>query len=190
MSKPPLMVVAAGGFWDFTSDLSLKDTAYTSIALDAHTDNTYFTDPCGLQMFHILSHTEGEGGASLLVDGYRAAKVLQEESPEAFKILSEFPVPAHASGNEGLSIQPAVGPAPVFRHLQHSPGTDGPPLQIRWNNSDRGTLDASDPRVEKWYDAAREWVAILKRSDSEYWVQLGPGRPLSRCGRLNGLVER
>ena len=31
-----------GKFWDFTSDLSRGDTAYTTMALAAHTDNTYF----------------------------------------------------------------------------------------------------------------------------------------------------
>ncbi|EPQ32483.1 uncharacterized protein PFL1_00677 [Pseudozyma flocculosa PF-1] len=46
-----------GGFWDFTSDLSHGDTAYTDLALQAHTDTTYFTDPAGLQLFHLLSHT-------------------------------------------------------------------------------------------------------------------------------------
>lgn len=31
-----------GTFWDFTSDLAKGDTAYTTLALGAHTDTTYF----------------------------------------------------------------------------------------------------------------------------------------------------
>lgn len=31
-----------GLFWDFTSDLAKGDTAYTTMALGAHTDTTYF----------------------------------------------------------------------------------------------------------------------------------------------------
>ena len=31
-----------GKFWDFTSDLAKGDKAYTTLALGAHTDNTYF----------------------------------------------------------------------------------------------------------------------------------------------------
>jgi hypothetical protein len=31
-----------GKFWEFTADLSKADTAYTTMALGAHTDNTYF----------------------------------------------------------------------------------------------------------------------------------------------------
>lgn len=53
-----------GGFWDFTSDLAHGDTAYTDLALQAHTDTTYFTDPAGLQMFHLLSHTASKSSGS------------------------------------------------------------------------------------------------------------------------------
>ena len=31
-----------GKLWEFTADFARGDTAYTNIALDAHTDNTYF----------------------------------------------------------------------------------------------------------------------------------------------------
>jgi hypothetical protein len=34
--------VIDGKFWEFTSDLTKGDTAYTTLALGAHTDNTYF----------------------------------------------------------------------------------------------------------------------------------------------------
>jgi len=38
----PSLICLDGKFWDFTSDLSRGDTAYTTLALGAHTDNTYF----------------------------------------------------------------------------------------------------------------------------------------------------
>ncbi|KZF19744.1 trimethyllysine dioxygenase [Xylona heveae TC161] len=164
-----------GGFWDFTSDLASKDTAYTSLALNAHTDTTYFSDPAGLQLFHLLSHTQGEGGASLLVDGFRAAHILKKEAPEAYRILSQVRVPSHASGNEGISIQPYTS----FPILNHHPVT-GELIQVRWNNDDRATMDEweNEEDVERWYDAARKWANILRREESEYWEQLQPGRPL------------
>lgn len=37
--------IADGKFWDFTSDLAKGDTAYTTLALGAHTDNTYYVAP-------------------------------------------------------------------------------------------------------------------------------------------------
>lgn len=36
------LVDVDGSFWDFTSDLAKGDTAYTTLALGAHTDTTYF----------------------------------------------------------------------------------------------------------------------------------------------------
>jgi len=161
-----------GGFYDFTADLSKKDIAYTNLSLDVHTDTTYFSEPAGLQMFHVLSH-DGSGGASILVDGFRAAKILREENPGAYKTLSNVRVSSHASGNEDTSIQP-YAPFPI---LNHHP-VNGELVQIRWNNDDRGTMDRWDDMedVEKFYDAIRVWNEILKRKESEYCEKLPPGR--------------
>jgi len=174
-----------GGFYDFTSDLTMKDTAYTSLALGPHTDTTYFTDPAGLQMFHLLSHTDGTGGESLLVDGFMAAMLLLKESPTAYHTLADTPIPWHASGNDGITITPAQH-FPVF-NLSHSQATEGGIgprrnlLQVRWNNDDRGVVAIRPGGVyqaEKWYAAARMFDEILKREDMQYWAQLEPGRPL------------
>jgi len=163
-----------GGFWDFTSDLKMKDTAYTSYGLGAHTDTTYFTDPAGLQMFHMLSHTGGDGGASLLVDGFEAAQVLYSEDPESYEVLSTHLVNSHASGNEDVCIQPSC-PFPI---LNHHPVTKEL-YQIRWNNDDRTARSDSTPNlINQWYIAARKWSEILKRKEMERWIQLEPGTPL------------
>ncbi|KAG5287516.1 trimethyllysine dioxygenase [Histoplasma capsulatum G186AR] len=163
-----------GGFWDFTSDLSLKDMAYTTEGLGGHTDTTYFTDPAGLQMFHMLSHTNGSGGESLLVDGFEAAKTLYNEDPEAYEVLKEFGVDGHASGNEHVCIQPAC-PFPVFNH---HPIT-GELYQVRWNNEDRRPMvNGSPEEISKWYAAARKWNEIITRKDMEHWFQLDPGSPM------------
>jgi len=167
-------VYISGGFWDFTSDLASKDTAYTNLALKAHTDTTYFTDPVRLQMFHLLSHTEGEGGVSLLVDGLRASNQLRRDFPDAFHILAKHRVPCHSNGNTGVSIRPSHA-IPVLNRFFTS-GTKV--KQVRWNNSDRATL--STVASGAWYDAARKWVNILERPESEYWEQLKPGRALSK----------
>ena len=165
----------SGHLWDFTSDLSSKDTAYTNLALKAHTDTTYFTDPARLQMFHLLSHTEGEGGASLLVDGLRASTLLRHKNVEAYRVLSSYVVPCHSDGNPGVSIRP-MHPFPVLCHTSQKKLR-----QVRWNNDDRSTLDSHES--DEWYDAAREWVNLLQSPESEYWEQLKPGRPLSMYKR-------
>lgn len=171
----------------------MKDTAYTSLALGAHTDTTYFTDPAGLQMFHLLSHTDGRGGKSLLVDGFKAARELRRMSKAAYEVLSKTPVPWHASGNEGVTITPAKK-FPVLSFADHFTEDMNPRLlQVRWNNDDRGVVglrERDGMGADKWYGAARLWSDMLKREDMQYWAQLEPGRPLSishffvRTGRI------
>src|SRR4051812_15833390 len=100
----------------------MKDTAYTSEAIGPHTDTTYFTDPVRLQMFHLLSHEDGVGGESLLVDGYKAAEELGSRDRE---ILSYYAISWHASGNDGITITPSQG-FPIISSKRA-------PVQIRWN---------------------------------------------------------
>ncbi len=156
----------------------MKDTAYTNLALPAHTDTTYFTDPAGLQMFHLLSHIEGNGGASLLVDGFHAAKKLQRLFPKAYDVLATTAIPAHASGNAGITITPSRK-LPVLNCYP----TPNELMQIRWNNDDRGVLPLKQTKTwdMEWYKAAAKWNSILKSDDLQYWAQLEPGRPLSIC---------
>jgi trimethyllysine dioxygenase len=163
-----------GKFWDFTSNLAKADLAYTTMKLDAHTDTTYFTDPVGLQLLHLLEF-DGVGGESLLVDGFRAARILREEDPTAYRILSHIGIPSHSAGNNDIFIQPSTT-NPILTHNLNT----GQLGQIRWNNSDRSTMDqwnnADD--VPLFYDAIRKWNEILSRKDGELWTQLRPGRAL------------
>ncbi|SMQ47238.1 unnamed protein product [Zymoseptoria tritici ST99CH_3D7] len=169
----PIRNTHYGGFYDFTSDLSSKDTAYTSESLEPHTDNTYFTEPAGLQALHMLSHTDGSGGESSLVDGFNAALQLYNQDPEAYLTLSNTGVYAHASGNEGISIQPAQ----AFPTLSHDP-EQGYLTQVRWNNADRAGIAADFANVDRWYDAAAKFDALLNDPKNVYWFQLKPGQLL------------
>lgn len=193
-----------GGFWDFTSDLAHGDTAYTDLALQAHTDTTYFTDPAGLQMFHLLSHTASKtgsggssdssassstsssssssasprgpsGGESLLVDGFLAAAVLKDVHPDAYETLSRVRIRTHSAGDENTMIRPLLdGGYPI---LQHDEAT-GELVLVRYNNDDRSVLRVDADEVESFYDALRKWNEILTNPEGEYWVQLKPGTAL------------
>lgn len=176
----PIRNTHYGGFYDFIPDLALADTAYTNLALAAHTDTTYFTEPAGLQAFHLLSHhappnqpvDQQLGGQSLLVDGFNAAMILKRESPEDYEVLRTTKLPWHASGNQGV----AIAPDQAYPVIEGDSGLH----RIRWNNDDRGVIPTS-VNMKAWYRAARKWNDILTRKDTEYWFQLTPGRMLSKC---------
>ncbi|CCA73344.1 related to trimethyllysine hydroxylase [Serendipita indica DSM 11827] len=163
-----------GGFWDFTADLAHGDTAYTNIALPAHTDNSYFTDPCGLQMFHLLMHEQGTGGQTLLVDGFYAASILKELHPDSYELLSNVLIPTHSAGDEDTlyRARPLSG-NPILRH---DPLNKNTLIQVRYANDHRSAMRNVEPgMMMDWYNALRHWNSCLTSSDSEYWVQLSPG---------------
>jgi trimethyllysine dioxygenase len=156
----------------------MKDTAYTSEAIGPHTDTTYFTDPAGLQMFHLLSHEDGEGGESLLVDGFRAAQDLDVRDRDALRTLS---ISWHASGNDGITIHPSRN-FPVLTYAT----AEGLPMQIRWNNADRRTVN---PRIfERWATSAKAFNDIVNNPGMQYWEQLRPGRALSEWWKATSFL--
>ena len=162
-----------GGFWDFTSDLSKNDTAYTNIDISSHTDGTYWSDTPGLQLFHLLYH-DGTGGTTTLVDAFQCAQEFEKRYPEDYALLSRLPVPAHAAGEEKLCIQPAVA-KPIF-----TLGNHGELVQVRWNQADRSTLvDCEDPSdIPRFYLAIKKWNSIISDPENEIFHQMKPGQCL------------
>jgi hypothetical protein len=56
------------------------------------------TNPCGLKLFRLLSHANGSGSSTLLVDGFYVAFVLKELHPTYYALLSQIPIRSHAAG--------------------------------------------------------------------------------------------
>lgn len=163
-----------GQFWDFTSDLSHGDTAYTDIALNPHTDTTYFTDPIGLQLFHLLQPATQSGGESLFIDGFHCAKVLEKVDPHAFHTLSTTPIPSHSVGSSDAIIKPAQQSGYPIINLDN---ITGELLQIRYNNDDRSVLNNLSPeQVEDFYRALKVWNRILDDDRNQFWLPLQKGR--------------
>ena len=80
-----------GALFDVRSTPQATDLAYTSVALDPHTDNPYRAPVPGIQLLHCLVN-ETSGGLSTLVDGFAVAQALRTQHPGAFDILASTPV--------------------------------------------------------------------------------------------------
>ncbi|HKD54220.1 MAG TPA: TauD/TfdA family dioxygenase [Steroidobacteraceae bacterium] len=80
-----------GPLFNVRSTPNASDLAYTSLALDPHTDNPYRAPVPGIQLLHCLVN-ETSGGLSTLVDGFAVAEALRQQEPEAFAILTRTPV--------------------------------------------------------------------------------------------------
>lgn len=169
-----------GGFWDFSADMSHSDTAYTNLAIGAHTDSTYFTDPVGLQLFHLLKHT-GEGGHTLLVDGFRAADHIRKHHPNAFETLTTVKIPTHSAGDPNAIMRPT--PHAGFPVISMDPNDQDPaklPYQIRYNNHDRSCLSGKNgftaEKVDALYSALRIWHETITKPENELWLKMQPGK--------------
>ncbi|OUM52344.1 hypothetical protein BVG19_g1525 [[Candida] boidinii] len=173
-----------GGFWDFTSDLEIHDAAYTNIAIPLHTDGTYFSEPSGLQLFHLLKH-DGEGGDTTIADGFHVAHVLKEEFPQYYDILTKVKLSFHSAGEPGIFMEPNTSRSII----ELNPVTNEVEM-IRWNTSDRSSfmnfsnLSTNDDNgdggevLPLFYKAMFKFHEILESPKYEFWYKLKPGQCL------------
>lgn len=163
-----------GRMWSLTSDFSRGDTAYTKMALDRHTDSTYYHEPCGIQVLHGLRH-EGTGGRTVLVDGFYAANQVRQQSPENFELLSQVHVKHEFIENQGSNRNHMIGIGPVISLYPWNKEV----YMIRYNNYDRAVLNTvPHDVVRRWYIAHRQLTEELRKPENELWIKLKPGRVL------------
>ncbi|KAL5003958.1 hypothetical protein ScPMuIL_017414 [Solemya velum] len=166
----PVSRTLFGEMWSFTSDEARGDTAYTNIALGAHTDASYYNIPAGIQVFHCLEH-DGSGGETLLLDGFNAAERLQKIDPAAFDILTRTVIPHEY-------IEPGHNFHSLGTVLTQHP-TTGEMLNIRFNPYDRAPLYTVPPdKVQEFYRAYQALSTEIKNKDNEFWIKLEPGMVL------------
>ncbi|MET4805507.1 trimethyllysine dioxygenase [Limibacillus sp. MBR-115] len=159
-----------GGFWDFTANMEHKDTAYTTLEIGPHTDGTYSFDGPGYQMFHCLAF-EGTGGESLLVDGFRVAREIQERAPDLYRVLGEIAVPGQYLDHErGVHL---LAKRPVLRH-----DSDGALIQVSYNNHDRAAFLPDRERLEAFYEGLRLFHRLANDPAFQMIERLAPGRML------------
>lgn len=157
-----------GDFWDFTANMERADTAYTTLAITPHTDSTYSHDAPGLQMFHVIEF-DGEGGESVLVDGFAIAEEIRREDPEAFRILSTVEVPARYL-EEGVHLEAR---RPVFRL-----DAAGRLLQVSFNHHDRAPFLLPAAEQEAFYHAYGLFHRKANERGRQLVFGLRPGRVL------------
>jgi gamma-butyrobetaine dioxygenase len=69
-----------------------NNLAYTSHALALHTDLPNQELPPGFQFLHCVRN-DAEGGGSVFADSFRIAENIRNSDPEAFRLLSQIPIP-------------------------------------------------------------------------------------------------
>ena len=142
--------------------------AFTPRSLNVHTDNPYRRPVPGYQLLHCLV-ASGEGGVTVLVDGFRAAEALRAEEPEAFARLSSRPVPFRWAG-EGFDLWD--------RRPLIEVDDRGALRSVRYNNRSAAPFDLPHGEMADFYAAYRTFADQLHRSELEVRIVLQPGECL------------
>jgi gamma-butyrobetaine dioxygenase len=162
-----------GALFDVRSTAEASDLAYTSLPLDPHTDNPYRDPVPGVQLLHCLVN-ETAGGLSTLVDGFAAARALEERDPEAFTLLSRTPVRFRY---QDAATELVASALPIERDaegglvaIHFSPRLDFVPLQ-------------PPAQLQAYYRARRAFDRLLRSPEFEIRFRLSPGELLMMDNR-------
>ncbi|AET37572.1 uncharacterized protein Ecym_1338 [Eremothecium cymbalariae DBVPG len=162
--------------WEVTSNLYKNDSAYTNVGIDLHSDGNYWKEPPGLQLFHLLAHTDGEGGETRLVDSANILDQLQalaardESWQVTYQVLTEYKVPFHQSGEkENVFYQDGY---PTL-NLNSKNELE----QCRWNTSDRISQAPKSSKftVPQIYEAFFRFNSLINDPKNFVKFALTPG---------------
>ena len=159
-----------GGFsvWDNKLE-NPDDTAFTSLAIEPHTDGTYVHDAPGLQTLHCIKR-DSIGGENQLIDGLAIAEKMRHENPDAFNILCSVNIP-------GRYIKPDTyleAHRPLFRINEN-----GDVIQVSFNNHDRAPFRLENDLMDKFYDAYKIFHNLANDPSRQFEFMLDPGKVLT-----------
>ena len=161
----PIHETGYGRTFDIRTSSELKLGANTSKHLGPHNDENYRHSPPGISFFHCLK-AHPKGGASILVDGFRAAEDLRTADPAAFELLSTVAIDFAeiSSGHDYRSVGRVV-----------TCDREGDLSGIRFTDRTICPPDLPGELVEPVYKALRAFSLLLYRPESEYRYGLQPG---------------
>jgi gamma-butyrobetaine dioxygenase len=162
----PMHVNNYGGIFDVRSDANLNLGSNTGVFLPPHTDESYRHDAPGISFFHCLQATP-VGGESTLVDGFRAAQLLQQTDPESFEVLTRVPVffQRYALPQEDMRSHTRILVTDI----------DGEVVGVRWTDRTLPPQDLPGNLVEPVYRALRGFWKLVNSKELQHCYRLNPG---------------
>ena len=156
-----------GKWFEVRSEAAPSNLAYTNVALQAHTDNPYRDPTPTMQLLYCLQDA-GEGGESVVIDGFHVARVLRDEAPAHFELLSSYCARFEYSGSTDVHLQAR---RPIIELA-----ADGELRAIRFNNRSIAPLvDVPYNLVPNYYRALKHFSEVVDRRSSAVRFKLLPG---------------
>jgi gamma-butyrobetaine dioxygenase len=154
-----------GRYFDVTVEPAPDHLASTPGALAPHTDNPYRDPVPTVQVLHCL-RSAGDGGETLLVDGFAAARRLRQRDPAAFATLARVPLPFRYDS----AVASLAAYAPTISLDQ-----GGAVTQIRWNDRCVQPPAVSTDQITEVYRAIRAFAAVLGEDGTAVRLGMRPG---------------
>jgi [2-(trimethylamino)ethyl]phosphonate dioxygenase len=156
-----------GRCFEVRAEINPVNLAYTGLGLQAHTDNPYRDPVPTLQILSCIENT-ADGGESIVVDGFKAAQVLQAENDSHFELLSQYCARFSYQGSNDVSLS---SKKPM---IELNP--DGELIGIRFNNRSAAPfVDIPFEQMPDYYRAYRHFAEIIERPEHEVSFKLGAG---------------
>lgn len=156
-----------GKWFEVRTEVNPTNLAYTGLGLQAHTDNPYRDPVPTLQLLYCLENS-AEGGESQVIDGFRAAHRLREESPREFDLLSRYCARFEYAGAEGVRL--------VARRPMIELAPDGELIGLRFNNRSAAPItDVPYDEMVDYYAAYRRFGEIIDDPAMAVSFKLAPG---------------
>jgi len=156
-----------GKWFEVRTEINPSNLAYTSLGLQAHTDNPYRDPAPTLQILYCLENA-AEGGDSQVIDGFRAAQRLRDEDPDGFACLAAHCARFEYNGANGVHLlarRPMIELAP-----------DGELIGLRFNNRSAAPItDVPFDEMERYYAAYRRLGEIIDDPAMAVSFKMAPG---------------
>ena len=155
-----------GRTFDVRSEVAPSNLAYTNLGLQAHTDNPYRDPVPGLQILTCIAN-DVEGGASLLVDGFKIVERLQTEMPRGFELLSSRCARFDYAGANGVRLR---SKRPLIEL-----GCDGELIALRFNSRSAAAFtDIPFDEMADYYAAYRRMAELVEDERFAFRFRLAP----------------
>ncbi len=158
-----------GRLFDVVAEPDPANLANSELGLPVHTDNPYRDPVPTVQLLHCI-RSAGEGGATLLVDGFAAAERLAAREPGCFELLVGTDVPFRFA-DASVDLRAA---APLI-----ALDSRGDVVAVRVNSRSMEPPDLPHGEIDRFYDAYREFVAELASPAASVELTLAPGELLA-----------
>ena len=156
-----------GKWFEVRTEVNPVNLAYTGMALQAHTDNPYRDPVPTMQILYCLENSAA-GGDSIVVDGFACARRLHAESPDDFRLLSQYCAAFSYEGSSGVALH-ARRPM-----LECTP--DGELTGVRFNNRSAAAFtDIPFEEMKSYYRAYRRFGEMVDDPQMQVAFKLQPG---------------